>query len=329
MSSSSTAEFWLFELKHHKLFSRSDVDLENPHGKAMCIFQDFTITIIDGLERNAPATVNLARDGSLATIYDDLPVFEISSFKLWVKDATLKHPHRRTAAQHKWLHIVQLQGDVKSATDIVISAIAEVEEWKERVYAPENLHKDPEATYFFRNKNGISSNISAKDKGKESEKECLICTNAFTTTHQLHVRQQAPCGHIICRACFQKWLRESKGTYTCPLCRACVICGANNCEDHNIKRDLAPPVALPLFLNDTLPDKVDDALHGLAPDYYWELREATRKDRSIMAYIDYVLRIEQTEAVRVVLSRDAEEAVAWITKEITKAVVKTQARKAE
>jgi hypothetical protein len=327
MSPSSTVESWLFELKHHKSFNRSGDDLDNPFGKAMCIFQAFTSTIIDGLERKAPNIVNLARDGSLATIYDDLPVFEVSSFQLWVKDATLKHPHRRTAAQHKWLHIVQLQGDVKSATDIVISAIAEVEEWKERVYAPKSLRMDPEAMYFFRNKNGISSSISAKAKGKETEEECLICTNAFTATR--HARQQAPCGHVLCRACFQKWLRESKGTYTCPLCRACVVCGANNCENHYIKRDMAPPIAIPLFLKDSLPDNADDPLHGLAPRFYWELREATRRDRSIMAYIDYVLQVEQTEAVRVLLNKDADEVAARITEEIAKAVVKTKAQESE
>lgn len=94
----------------------------------MRIFQDFTNTIIGDLERTSPGLGSMAQDGSLTTIYQDLPVFEVSSFKACVKDGTLKHPHRRTAAQHMVLHIVRMQDELKSVRNIVISAIIEVEE---------------------------------------------------------------------------------------------------------------------------------------------------------------------------------------------------------
>jgi hypothetical protein len=123
----------------------------------------------------------------------------------------------------------------------IIEALESTAEFEERVLAPENLVKDPDALYFFRNKNGIE-NIDA-DQGISGNETCSVCTNEFDEA--LCSSQRAPCGHVLCKGCFDHWLLDCKGTYTCPLCRACVVCGLNDCKHHTIVRDIAPPIPMP------------------------------------------------------------------------------------
>ncbi|PVD22012.1 hypothetical protein C0Q70_17815 [Pomacea canaliculata] len=48
------------------------------------------------------------------------------------------------------------------------------------------------------------------------EKECIVCTNHFTTPKIL------PCGHLLCRQCVISWM-DSNPDAGCPLCRCPIV----------------------------------------------------------------------------------------------------------
>ena len=101
-------EAWLFELKHYKSFCHVPADTTDPYDEAIRRYQSFTSSIIDKLDVNDPAFIDLVNSGALQALYDGLPAFnDQATFKDFVKDGTMKHPLRRTAKQHQWLHIVQ------------------------------------------------------------------------------------------------------------------------------------------------------------------------------------------------------------------------------
>jgi hypothetical protein len=315
MSIPPTTEAWLFELRHHKSFQSPIADLSDPHGRAMRAFQICTNSIIDGLQSRNPEIMSLVTEGFLQELYIGLPEFESTSFRHWVKDATLTHPLRRTPKQYHFLTIVQLQtrGEPLSIKAKILEAAVELEDWKTRVYAPESLVKDPDPLYYFRSKNGIREVDTALTKEGEIAQNCLVCTNEFDKT--LHMPMRAPCGHIMCKRCFEKWLRQSTGTYTCPLCRACVVCGGNECTYHDVHQDRALPVSMPKILDNILPDESGQVLHGLRPERYWALRERTRKDRALLQWIEDVLTangLREQDPVRVRLVKDADEVVARV-----------------
>ncbi|KAF2127959.1 hypothetical protein P153DRAFT_358111 [Dothidotthia symphoricarpi CBS 119687] len=302
---------WLFQLEHIKTFAQLDINPVDPYQKALSIFQDFTNSVVHALKAHNHEVIELVFEGALRNIYEGLPVFnarnEYSQFLGWVKDATLKHPFRRTAKQHQWLQIVQLQKDDNpmSIASKILYAVAEIPNWQERAYDPENLVKDPEALYFLKQKNGIKT-VATEAAGIDDN--CTICTNTFNDTS--YAPQRAPCGHVLCSSCFKKWLLESKGLYTCPLCRACVICGENDCKHHAVYQDQAPPVPLAYILDALLPEKAGVSLHGILPILYWELREETRHDRGTLAYIEAILGAhghQLDDAWQALLARDVEE----------------------
>jgi hypothetical protein len=322
MSISPKSEAWLFELKHRKSFYDPIVDPSDPYAKAMRIFQVFTNSVINGIERKDANVLSLIDEGLLQDIYSNLPAFESSSFRLWVKDAMLKHPFRRTPKQYHFLAIVQSQnrGPPPSVKAKVLEAAMELDDWQTRVYAPANLVKDPDALYFFRNKNGIKE--IDPTLGKQTDKACLICTNAFDTT--LHLTQSAACGHFLCKRCFDKWLLECKGTYNCPLCRMCVVCGANDCKYHDIHQDRALPLPMRRILDHVILDKAGDVLHGIEARQYWRLREHTRKDRGMLAWIEELLAsgsLEALDPVYVRLGKEAEEITARVADAVEAATV--------
>jgi hypothetical protein len=105
-----TVEAWLFELNHRKSFHVAITDLSDPYNKVMSTSQAFANSIIDGLERNDAEVVSLIDGDILKTLYSGHPTFEYVSFKWWVKDSILKHPHRRWPKQAEFIKILQLQG---------------------------------------------------------------------------------------------------------------------------------------------------------------------------------------------------------------------------
>jgi hypothetical protein len=318
-----TVEAWLFELKHRRSFHVAITDLSDPYNKAMSTFQAFTNSIIDALERNDVEVVSLIEEGLLTSMYSNYPKFEAATFRLWVKDAMLKHPFRRWPKQTLFLEIVSLFEDAQARNispvnikGMVLSAYASIDD---RFLDPKKLVKDPDALYFFRNKNGIIGTESTRDS--EDNKACPVCTDDFHKT--FHPTQRAPCGHVICRRCFDHWLLECKRTYTCPLCRACVVCGANDCKHHTISRDVAPPISMPKLLNRVLPDAAGQELHGLLPIQYWTLREPTRGHRGLLASIEQKLEsatVTDGDAVYKSYVKDAERIMEMFTAAVEIAV---------
>ncbi|KZM22114.1 uncharacterized protein EKO05_0003825 [Ascochyta rabiei] len=292
--SSLTIEQWIYALQTRFSFAELP-DSSNPYVKAMHTFQSFTNDIASALRDNDTIDLEVIDKDMLHRIYDGLPSFyQYESFRDWVKDATLKHPHRRTLKQYQWLCIVgaQQQKPSKSKADLV-HMILEAGEWPyvwaRGAYDTENLLKDPESQWFFRNKNGIKAAKRNKDDHGGS---CLICANNFDAG--IHLPQRAPCGHCQCRRCFQESLKYALGVYSCAFCRACLVCGGHACQHHVIPHDEAPPHPLGEFLKaghylcaDSC--TVMEPLHGLTPERYWTLREFTRKNRSMLTKVLWLL----------------------------------------
>lgn len=83
--------------------------------------------------------------------------------------------------------------------------------------------------------------------------ECAICMECVG----VHKRYALACSHVFHRKCIKRWL--SKGTYTCPLCRADVetyamyMLNVRQCKaEHRFNIELAAVLAVidALFLDD-------------------------------------------------------------------------------
>jgi hypothetical protein len=308
----TTPEDCIHVLKHYKSFNHYLSDLSDPYGKSISTFQVFTNSIIDGIERKDPKVLSLIDNGTLRNIYTGFPTFSPEILKLWIKDAMLKHPFRRSPKQYHFLAIAQVQnrGDLKTPRDIAIGAHIELDDWKARVCAPANLLADSNALYFFRNKNGIKDIDPAQDLANFS-RECLICANLFDK--DTHLTQRAQCGHVACRKCFGKWLAACKETYLCSLCRACVVCGVNDCPHNDVHQDRAKPQRLEKILDQLRPLEAGEVLHRIRPERYWMLRESTRRDRAMLAWIEEMLGgLGRWDPVRVRFAKDVEEIMARV-----------------
>ena len=251
----------------------------------MQTFQTFTTSLIHALEANQSAVIELAQKNTLQDLHADFPSFyEQETFREWVKDGTLKHPQRQTEAQYRYLHIVELQAREEAAMgvgEIVKSAIAAGQEWRETAYTPANLLQDPDLLYFFTRASRRLETASIPSSPASST--CPICTSPFDST--THIPKQLPCTHIFCTPCLTTWLQKSSQAYTCPLCRSCIPCGRNPCTYHPIPRESSLPMPLPEIMDVVLVDTIGGMdvrgaqLHGMAPETYWVLREETRRDR--------------------------------------------------
>lgn len=145
--SDTTVEQWIYNLTGQYSFDLHpwDLDLSDPYAKAMKTFQAFTDKIVAALRHDDVRIQSLMQDDKLNRIYDDLPCFnkciEHLTFRNWVKDAILKHPQRRTAKQHQWLYMADLQ-ESEPTHDIkvmIIEAADSVSTLEGRVCAIENL----------------------------------------------------------------------------------------------------------------------------------------------------------------------------------------------
>ena len=97
--------------------------------------------------------------------------------------------------------------------------------------------------------------------------------------------------------------------YTCMMCRACVVCGMNDCPHHDVHQNPAPPHSLARILDLVLSSKPGEVLHGLKPKRYWVLRESTRRNRAMLAWIEEMLEVNglrPQHPIRVQWIKDAE-----------------------
>ncbi|XPT02917.1 hypothetical protein M3J09_012021 [Ascochyta lentis] len=308
---SLTIEQWIHHLQTRFSFAKLS-DSSDPYVKAMRTFQLFTNDVASALQDNNGIDADYIDRKMLHKIYDDLPsFFEDDEFREWVKDATLKHPHRRTPKQQQWLCIVgaQQQKPSKSKADL-LHMILEVEDRAsiqgEGAYDIKSLLTDPDALWFFRNKHGIKAAEGNEDDIGES---CLICANDFDAG--THLPQRSPCGHYQCRKCFQGSLKYVSAAYNCAFCRACLICGDQACKHHIIPQNDALPHPLQDFLRTghyLCRDSCTamEPLCGLSPRRYWELREATREVRSSLTKMLWFLTHDLTPEQRSYVERDRE-----------------------
>lgn len=292
----------LHELKHHRCFRDPIQDPSDPYLKMISTYRKFHTSVVKAIERGDVDTMSLVRDGLIDAMYKGIPRLGVNEFRAWAKLADMTHPLRRLANQHLFVTIVRVQArcEFDSLASKVLAIIDDCEEMRERVYDLENLVKDPDELHFFRNENGIQDVAVVKD----AEGTCLICTEEFDDT--LYLPQRGPCGHIICKQCFNQWLLECSKTYTCPMCRACVVCGANPCADHLMETKEVRPVPLPKLLDSILPHATGEGLHEIKPESYWELREFARESRMLLAYIDsqLPLGVDATDPVVLALVRE-------------------------
>jgi hypothetical protein len=264
-----TIEDWLFVLKHRYYYHDHVADPSDPYSKAVSSYQAFIESIVDGLERKDLEVISLVNDRLFEYFFHETFLLPSAKhFQYWLKDAMLKHPLRRCPRQHVTLALVRAQDcrEYRTVKSKVLAAVNDYIEWKGLAYDPEALVKDPSSTYFLRNKNGNKEVSTSDSSNAQANDACLICTDGFDD--KLHLAQRAPCGHIICRACFDNWLLKCEVKFTCPLCRACVVCGANDCKHHDIRQDIVPPVPLPDVLDKLTSSPRGQVLHGLEPNLY-------------------------------------------------------------
>lgn len=273
------------KLQHHNTsFSLAALDLTNPYQKTMSHIHGFTDRIIDSLKNNDANIID--QTIRIYGLYADIPSFSnIEQVSIWIKRATLVHPLRRTALQSVWLLIASLQACTEprhSVSDILHQAISASVGAIKRVYAEVNLQSDPDALYFHRYCNGLVTILPGNDA--DLDPNCTICTDPFNQNSR--APRKALCGHVHCRKCIESWLEECPDHYVCPQCRACLICGRNNCTYHPIIRDIMAPIPLLECIEDWRDDVLAPGapLPALTPHFRLVLRERTREDRAMLRY---------------------------------------------
>ncbi|KAF2877048.1 hypothetical protein BDV95DRAFT_663869 [Massariosphaeria phaeospora] len=167
-----------------------------------------------------------------------------------------------------------------------------IAEKSDEQYELGNLLKDPDDLWLFRDGNGLEPLDDLPTDDPEFPTNCSVCIEPYAPvdqwpTHGPSTPVKTPCGHYFCSKCLKAWLEECIDEYTCPVCRACLVCGDNGCRFHVIRRDNAPPTPLPHVLNVVLgPSKGLQPLHGIQVSVYWNLRERTRHLRADLAGIE-------------------------------------------
>lgn len=286
-----------------------EIDPADPYAKSITVFRAFTERVIASLFRSAYWTRKLHQ------IYDGLPTAAnenaYQEYRAWVKEATMKHPERRTAQQHMYLRIVWMTANEKlrSVQSIVNEAIVSMKEWEAEAYNVDNLRDDPdqEAMYFFEHVD--SSQIVELDTPGLGT-SCLICAEDFDD--DLHRPAQTSCGHFQCESCFDRALEADSTKFICPFCRACLVCNRNGCVDHRVKQELWFPSPLPALLesghilcNAHLWCSCSQPLFGLSPQRYWELRENSRPARMRLTRIEEMIEDEELEVNLIIYLRNA------------------------
>ncbi|KAF3049598.1 hypothetical protein E8E11_009431 [Didymella keratinophila] len=114
--------------------------------RAMQRFQVFTNRIIAALRQDDDTSEALMQHDRLQRIYNGLPCFyEQATFHQWVKDATMKHPGRRTAKQYQWVRIVDQQeaAPTEYIVQMVKQAVLSLKRWKVYALDVDMLAVDP------------------------------------------------------------------------------------------------------------------------------------------------------------------------------------------
>ncbi|KAJ4292573.1 hypothetical protein N0V90_009236 [Kalmusia sp. IMI 367209] len=261
-----------------------------PVGKALQAYQNFTSCIISSLENDEETAFNLIAHEFLPGLFihpralQSQPFLNFHDMCGWIKGAMLANPQSRSVDQQQFLAVCHVQQQYPELTLLrkVRLVLSNIRCWKNETYAMANLLRDPDQLYLFRERHCLTiAEIPP-------EQDCPICTEAYDA-HDLRTPCKGRCKHVFCKDCAIKWLEQSKSNFRCPLCRACLVCGNDDCSFHVLNDvDLVPAVPLAYILDDVLSPSVD-ILHGFELWRYHHLRETTRKSRARVALLNRLL----------------------------------------
>lgn len=299
---------WVEHLKDRKSISRDDIDQDCEFCVAIGKFQDFTDTIIHSLQNRQNDAVQLVGRGFLRSIYDRGMLPNLHDFTCvhdWFEHAIMAHSDRLSFKQMQWMAILRLFPGKHGRTllEICQSSLKSAEQMKKDAEEIESLEEDPDNLDKFRCGHALKYVGSNDPELSTLEKDCQVCAEpydkpvdadpyldppAFLYPSEKRPPIRGPCGHIMCLQCFCEWLNSSTDDrFTCPQCRACLVCRRTECPVHRIKRELQP-IPIPSLLKEVLGEP-NRPLHGFTPSAYWAIREYTRAYRSEMTMLSKIL----------------------------------------
>lgn len=210
----------------------------------------------------------------------------------------LLHPYRRMPLA-SYMLILSCSSSKLRLNEMFRVASERFMEWQERVNDSDTILLDPEllpAELFE------ASLVRATEPSEAVDEACVVCGSPFefqpceaagSTPVSPCSAMRTPCNHHFCYECLRLWrLEASKGTYRCPMCRSCLVCGKPNCTFHIVSEEHARPYPLQEFLEVHF-----EGVKSRPPPYYGfdpialrRIRETTRHLRVEYGY--YHLRIE-------------------------------------
>ncbi|KAF1954875.1 hypothetical protein CC80DRAFT_506111 [Byssothecium circinans] len=254
-------------------------------------------------------------------------------FHNWVHQLMLKHPYRLLPSEALFTSACITLSPDESYESAFKTSDAFFQKWKHYIFLPENLDHDQDQLWIF----GVSfKKLTLEQAAEKAEDRCTLCTEAFVPAvatwkrlacghvHKTpaHYPTGLPCGHIFGYTCLEEWRRRAPlsplspgdryDTYRlpCPLCRACAVCGRQNCTIHQLKRELDTPIPLLTFLRPIRDERAEPGktrdedlgqLKGWPRAIFHEVKQETREVRVMISYMARYLYI----------SGASEEGPAW------------------
>ncbi|KAF2638332.1 hypothetical protein P280DRAFT_482213 [Massarina eburnea CBS 473.64] len=318
-------ETWIQKLsKTYTLNPPPETLLSTPSTKTISAFQTFTTTILHGLEARDPEFTKYIHNDFLDKTYTrvNLPFHDYQAFHRCIAVVSMMPPRRLSHHVMQILIIAEaMQLPDMTFQQRVDWAEDRLDSWYADTLCIESMSEDPDELWVFRYRNGIRD-VTAEQVGAgemEGADSCPVCadefeypcpldTNSGPLQHAVADAERRPrkslCGHVVCAACFAKWLEASKGYYKCPICRACLVCGVNGCSYHVIHREVAPPVPIMYTMELVLgwhPRRKEILRRVLldSPYLFLALRECTRERRAWLGFYFRVLRggVDRTDVV--------------------------------
>lgn len=121
---------------------------------------------------------------------------------------------------------------------------------------------------------------------------CSICDDVYetakSTARQGKKAAAGPCGHVFCKDCLDEWLLKMIGTYSCPMCRRCLVCGTGDCRVHWLPNtEDEHPLSLQGLLSMMIGELPENGHMSLDDDaeirYFHLFREESRRLRVSLA----------------------------------------------
>ncbi|KAF2266524.1 hypothetical protein CC78DRAFT_542482 [Lojkania enalia] len=289
VSEDEIIEWWIRRLKKYVTAERC-ADKDCPFNIKLEGFRMFTQVLKSGLQGGSLWAIRAVNATMLDKIYYDLPsLHEFKETHFWIYEAMMKHPQRRTLTQQCFLVAAQTNGSLRERLDQIVSKLRE---WRKETFAVKNLLRDPDDSIVLTD---ALKHVRPQDNARPAIGDCCsICGDEYEDEEKWHMQGlncpvRTPCDHIFCVNCTEHWRRSySQGiaqTWACPMCRACLACGRNNCRFHRTIHDIAKPAPL-MYVLHTIEDISDKPLNGFHPELFQALREESRELRAKLAWLE-------------------------------------------